>query len=109
MAVTAIWDIKGRIDQAINYVVNPKKTMAETASLHAMEDVIKYASDASKTEQMRYVTGINCDSQNAIEEFRLTKMHWETTLFRSGGRCILQFVWHSYDGRHDTGACAVCE
>ena len=77
MAVTAIWDIKGRIDQAINYVVNPKKTMAETASLHAMEDVIKYASDASKTEQMRYVTGINCDPQNAIEEFRLTKMHWD--------------------------------
>ena len=88
MAVTAIWDIKGRIDQAINYVVNPKKTMAETASLHAMENVIKYASDASKTEQMQYVTGINCDPQNAIEEFRLTKMHWE--------KCSGIVAFHAY-------------
>jgi hypothetical protein len=62
--------------------------MAETASLHAMEDVIKYASDASKTEQMQYVTGINCDPQNAIEEFRLTKMHWE--------KCSGIVAFHAY-------------
>lgn len=26
MAVTAIWDIKGRVDKVINYVSNPEKT-----------------------------------------------------------------------------------
>lgn len=77
MAVTKIWDIKGRVDQTIRYVMNPQKTMAEMASLHAMEDVINYASDGRKTEQMQYVTGINCEPQNAIEEFRFTKMHWD--------------------------------
>lgn len=25
MAVTAIWDIKGRVDKVINYVSNPEK------------------------------------------------------------------------------------
>ena len=77
MAVTKIWDIKGRVDQTIRYVMNPQKTMADMASLHAMEDVIKYASDGNKTEQMQYVTGINCEAQNAIAEFRFTKTHWE--------------------------------
>ena len=77
MAVTKIWDIKGRVDQVIGYVMNPQKTKAEMPSFHALEDVINYASDESKTEQMQYVTGINCEPQNAVAEFRLTKQHWD--------------------------------
>ena len=77
MAVTAIWSIKGRVDHIIDYVMNPQKTTEDVSSLHAIEDVIHYASDGSKTEQMQYVTGINCDPHNAIEEFRYTKKYWD--------------------------------
>ena len=42
MAVTAIWDIKGRVDKVINYVSNPEKTTEKgldfAASLHAIDD-----------------------------------------------------------------------
>lgn len=55
MAVTAIWSIKGRVDHIIDYVMNPQKTTEDVSSLHAIEDVIHYASDGSKTEQMQYV------------------------------------------------------
>ena len=88
MAVTAIWSIKGRVDHIIDYVMNPQKTTEDVSSLHAIEDVIHYASDGSKTEQMQYVTGINCDPHNAIEEFRYTKKYWD----KCGG--IVAF--HSY-------------
>ena len=75
MAVTAIWDIKGRIDRVIGYVMNPQKTQMDL--LHSVEDVLNYATDDSKTEQMQYVTGINCEAENAVTEFRFTKMQWE--------------------------------
>ena len=43
MAATAIWAIRGRTDHVLSYVMNPQKTMADMASLHAVEDVLKYA------------------------------------------------------------------
>ncbi len=81
MAVTAIWDIKGRVDQVIRYAANPEKTTGKglevMAALHAVEDVIEYAADRMKTEQSVYVTGINCDPEIAPAQFRATKQHWK--------------------------------
>lgn len=59
----------------IAYVMNPQKTQMDL--LHTVEDVLNYATDDSKTEQMQYVTGINCEAENAVTEFRFTKMQWE--------------------------------
>lgn len=81
MAVTAIWDIKGRVDQVIHYATNPEKTTEKgreaMAFLHAVEDVINYAADQMKTEKSVYVTGINCDPEIAPAQFRSTKQHWK--------------------------------
>ena len=83
MAVTAIWDIKGRVDQVIRYATNPEKTTEKSrealAALHAVEDVINYAADQMKTERSAYVTGINCDPEIAPAQFRSTKQHWHKT------------------------------
>ena len=83
MAVTKIWDIHGRIDKLINYVVNPDKTidLKYSAAYHSIENVIEYDADAMKTEQHLYVTGINCDENNAVKEFMNTKKLWN----RPGG------------------------
>ncbi len=83
MAVTKIWDIHGRIDKLINYVVNPDKTvdLEYSAAYHSIENVIEYDADAMKTEQHLYVTGINCDENNAVQEFMNTKRLWK----RPGG------------------------
>ncbi len=74
MAVTSIWPIKGRVDDVIKYAKNPEKTSEENkdalAALHAVDDVVEYAADDMKTERMIYVTGINCDSENAAETFK---------------------------------------
>ena len=92
MAVTAIWDIKRRFDRVIDYAANPEKTVAKSAkgmaSLHAIDDVIEYAADDMKTEECKFVTGINVDVDYAKEQFKETKIHHQKT----GG--ILAF--HAY-------------
>ena len=77
MAVTAIWAIRGRTDHVLSYVMNPQKTMADMASLHAVEDVLKYASSPSKTEEMKFVSGVNCNPDRAVADFRHTKKRWK--------------------------------
>ena len=72
MAVTSIWDIKGRFDRVIDYAANPEKTVDQSAkgmaSLHAIDDIIEYAADDMKTEECKFVYGINVDVENAKEQ-----------------------------------------
>ena len=74
MAVTSIWPIKGRVDDVIRYAANPEKTTEKKAekiaALHTVENIIEYAADEMKTEKLMYVTGINCNMQNAIRRFK---------------------------------------
>ena len=80
MAVTAIWDIKGRVDKVISYATNPQKTDASAlqyaADFHAIEQVVEYSADEMKTEKCCYVSGINCDPDQAAHQFVRSKKHW---------------------------------
>ena len=98
MAVTSIWPIKGRVDGVINYACNPEKTTdkaaADVAAMHALKNVMEYTADGIKTEQRKYVTGINCDEEFAISQFMNTKLLWEKT---DGRQC-----YHGYQSfAHD--------
>ena len=95
MAVTSIWYVSNRVDDVVKYVVNPDKTMEKPelapeaiAARKAVGDVINYASNADKTEQMMYVTGINCNPDTAADQFLDTKIYWDKT----GGR----LAYHGY-------------
>lgn len=86
MAVTSIWAVSTHIERAIEYVLNPEKTSDKPelspealAARKAVGDVINYASNGEKTEQMMYVTGINCTPQIAVNEFLETKRIWKKT------------------------------
>lgn len=79
MAVTAIWDIKGRFDRVIDYAMNPEKTIEKNpqavADFHAVDNVLEYAANEMKTEECKFVTGIRCDPECAKEQFKETKIH----------------------------------
>ena len=86
MAVTSIWAVTARVDQALNYIMNPEKTTEKPelsaeaiAARQAVGDVISYASNSDKTEQMMYVTGVNCTPETALEDFMRTKRFWDKT------------------------------
>lgn len=86
MAVTSIWAVTHHIDNTITYIVNPEKTIERPElsqeaidARKAVGDVIDYASNGDKTDQMMYVTGINCSPDTAVEEFLCTKRYWGKT------------------------------
>lgn len=95
MAVTSIWAVTTHYERAIEYIMNPEKTIEKPeltpeaiAARKAVGDVINYASNNDKTEQMMYVTGINCNPKDAANEFMETKLMWNKT----GGR----LAYHGY-------------
>ena len=76
MAVTKIWNIKGRAESPLEYITNPEKTQREftESEKQALADVIAYAVDEDKTEQFFYTTGINCSVEFARDQFNATKI-----------------------------------
>ena len=104
MAVTKIWAVRGAIERSIDYIENPEKTavvgdIAETAEdlkeagddvsgLQALEDVMEYAENEDKTEKKFFVTGINCEVDQARTQFLSVKRQYH----REGG--IVAF--HAY-------------
>ena len=80
MPITSIWPIKGNYVKALDYIKNPEKTKDKDKSvISELEDVLSYVSNGEKTNQKYYVTGINCDPDNAAQEFAETKIGWDKT------------------------------
>lgn len=83
MAVTNLWAVKSNVGAVIRYIENPEKTTSKE-----VEQVMSYIKDGSKTEEMMYVTGINCEADIAAEQFMQTKRLWG----KEGGRA----AYHGY-------------
>ena len=63
MAVTSIWAVTTHYERAIEYVMNPEKTIEKPelspeaiAARKAVGDVIDYSSNGYKTDQFMYFT-----------------------------------------------------
>lgn len=80
MAVTKIWDVKGRLDSPIDYVKNSEKTLNpeyEKAHLQALGDVIEYAASEDKTERHYFLSAVNCNTTYARRQFQSVKNHFD--------------------------------
>ena len=73
MATTAIWKVKGNLGQVVNYAANPDKTTLTTEDLQGLRDVMDYATQDYKTEEQRYVSGVNCSPEIAREQMMMVK------------------------------------
>lgn len=73
MATTAIWKVKGNLGRVVNYAANPEKTTFSLAELQGLRDVMNYAMQDYKTEEQRYVSGVNCIPEIARDEMLLVK------------------------------------
>ena len=73
MATTAIWSVKGNLGRVVDYAANPEKTTYTPADLQGLRDVMNYATQDYKTEEQRYVSGVNCAPEIAREQMLLVK------------------------------------
>ncbi len=74
MATTAIWKVKGSLGRVVDYAANPDKTTEFTQDdLQGLRDVMDYATQDDKTEEQRYVSGVNCIPEIARDQMMLVK------------------------------------
>ncbi len=81
MAIVFIKSIKGRLENALWYISNKRKTendKYEDAFLD-LHNELNYTTDDIKTEQQFYVSGINCKPENAYERMITTKANFHKT------------------------------
>ena len=96
MAVTKIKRIRGNPGDPLSYIGNPEKTRNRgfsEADRQALADIIAYAADEKKTEKQYFTTGINCDVENAREQFNITKLS-----FNKAGGIVCGHCMQSFDG-----------
>jgi len=81
VAVTKIWNIRGKAGSPLEYIANPEKTQREftESEKQALADVIAYAAAEDKTEKLYYTTGINCSVEFARDQFDTTKLRFGKT------------------------------
>ena len=94
MAVTKIKRIRGNPGDPLSYIGNPEKIRNRgfsEADRQAMADIIAYAADEKKTEKQYFTTGINCDVENAREQFNITKLSFNKTGGIVCGHCMQSF------------------
>lgn len=76
MAYTKVFAIRNRLDKRVNYAVNGDKTILDDK----IEYAINYAINPEKTEEVRFVDALNCDSiETAFDEMRATKQKFKKT------------------------------
>ena len=87
MATTKILPVRKRLKDCLDYAANPKKT--EIFRGDALDRLMHYTQNEDKTEHQLYVTGFNCDPQNACLIMEATKRRW------TRGICItiLWAIW----------------
>lgn len=115
MAITKMWPVKkGRLDRPIDYITQDSKTARQSTKAtmaqsddytsqelmllkdvmdfwgqeeekQELEKVLGYAISASKTEDEKFVTCINCDAPTARQEMELAKRQWRK---ESGNVCM---------------------
>ena len=84
MATTKILPVRKRLKDCLDYAANPKKT--EIFRGDALDRLMYYTQNEDKTEHQLYVTGFNCDPQNAclIIKDRKKQTNKQEALIKSG-------------------------
>jgi len=88
MAITKLWSVKNRVDHVIDYAKDEVKTKNESYGKEHIYDLLSvygYAINSDKTEKQYYVSGINCNVENAVKEMNEIKKKYN----KNGG--ILAF------------------
>ena len=86
IAVVKIWKVVTHLDQVVDYAEDHDKT--NLSNFKDLNDLMDYAMNGDKTEESLYISGINCDPNNATKEMIMIK---DKYLKKDG---IL--AWHAY-------------
>ena len=78
MATTGIWKVKTRLDNVIRYIENEEKTLNDN-SYKELHNLKEYLDTNIETENICFVSGINCIPETAYKDMMFTKRQFEKT------------------------------
>ena len=65
IAVTALWKVGNNLNGTLKYVENKVKTKLGDYKLNDLKNTLDYAENKDTTDEMYYVSSINCSTKNA--------------------------------------------
>ena len=73
MATTGFWPVRGKLKKVLDYADNPDKTTAKEYLDEDLYQALQYTEQDSKTDEKKYVSGVNCSAAFAYEEMMAVK------------------------------------
>ena len=73
MATTGFWPVRGKLKKVLDYADNPEKTTAKEYLDEDLYQALRYTEQDSKTDEKKYVSGVNCSAAFAYEEMTAVK------------------------------------
>ena len=73
MATTGFWPVRGKLKKVLDYADNPDKTTAKEYLDEDLYQALRYTEQDSKTDEKKYVSGVNCSAAFAYEEMMAVK------------------------------------
>ncbi|MBR6039697.1 MAG: relaxase/mobilization nuclease domain-containing protein [Clostridia bacterium] len=73
MATTGFWPVRGKLKKVLDYADNPDKTTAKEYLDEDLYQALQYTEQDSKTDEKKYVSGVNCSAAFAYEEMMAIK------------------------------------
>lgn len=73
MATTGFWPVRGKLKKVLDYADNPDKTTAKEYLDEDLYQALRYTENDNKTDERKYVSGVNCSAAFAYEEMMAVK------------------------------------
>ncbi len=76
MATTGFWPVRGKLKKVLDYADNPDKTTVKEYLDEDLYQALQYTEQDSKTDEKKYVSGVNCSAAFAYEEMIAVKQKY---------------------------------
>ncbi len=76
MATTGFWPVRGKLKKVLDYADNPDKTTAKEYLDEDLYQALRYTENDNKTDERKYVSGVNCSAAFAYEEMMAVKQKY---------------------------------
>lgn len=96
MATTKLWKVENRLDNVVNYASDKSKTKNKNymnKNINSIYQLLDYTTNPDKTEKHFFITGINCEFENAVKQMTQTKKKFNKDKYSKNNKIV---AFHGY-------------
>lgn len=100
MATTSLWKVENRLDNVVNYASDKSKTKNknyQNKNVKSIYELLDYTTNPDKTEKQFFITGINCEFENAVKQMTQTKKKFKKDKYSKKNKIVAFHGYQSFD------------